>query len=413
MAEYIKKRAPIVNWNSIALVLIITSNICFYTKEMQLIYYILSFSGIIISILNSLFHFKGTINKRSCIVWLIAVYTMYFIYGFLFLQAGKFPWESLLLRLIENISIYLAATGILKEQESKIVKPFIISGILSSIFLIIQESGAIISGGVRIGDSLSGNVNTVGFNFGIISMLVAWDYCRYGNRKEIILLILLSALVILTGSKKAIIILALDLLMILIYKKKKASIWLKVGLVSAISLYSLFNVPYLYDIAGSRIETMIATTINGKQTNADLYSYSTDMRTVMINEAANLFITKPIFGMGYNSFMANTVTQYDYSHCNYTELLCSFGIIGFVLYYMKQTSNIRYIIKNKIIKSKYRDFGIICLFLIAEMFIADWATVTFSGQCLGYIPITLTSAIVVYLSERNKDRKYEKQENHI
>lgn len=394
------------SWNSLSLILIVTANICFYTKEMLNYYTIMTISGIIISILVNVKHFSFKIKSTNCILWLVAVYSMYFIYGLLFLSAGTFPWDSLLIRFAENAAIYISIKGLFYERGERILAPFIITGIVSAIYLFTMEKASILSGGMRIGDSLSGNVNTVGFNFGFILLLVTWNYCKFKKKTDGFLLLFFIIIMLLTGSKKALLIIVLDLVMILIYEKEKATTWLWIAIVASIGVYVIFNVSYFYEILGIRIETMLATMIGGRASALGLYSYSTDMREVMLKEAFSLFLTRPVFGGGYNYFFANTTTQYAYSHSNYTELLCSFGIIGTLLYYSKQLANLKYLIRERLYKnSKTRNIGIVCLILMIEMLMVDWATVTFSGQCMGYIPILFTSAALDYLRDRERDSR--------
>lgn len=57
---------------------------------------------------------------------------------------------------------------------------------------------------------------------------------------------------------------------------------------------------------------------------------STGDRIMMINDAINLWATSPIIGNGLAAFEQ---IYGHYSHNNMTELLASFGIVGFVLYY--------------------------------------------------------------------------------
>ncbi len=396
MAKKVEKER--LSWNEISLVFIIVSNICFYTIDMINLYRVLTLSGIAISVINNFRYFNFKIQKSNCVVWLIAIYSIFFFYGFFFLQAGTFAWDSMLTRFGENIAIYLAIKGLFYERGENILRPFVVSGILSFFYLAVKEFAIIIGGGIRIGSTMSGNANTVGFNFGFFSLLVAWDYCKTKKKQNLILLVGFIVIMLLTGSKKAVIIIILDLFMIIIYEKKKVSMWLKMMLICAFGVYAIFNIPYLYDIIGIRIESMIVTMFSNSSNIARFYSYSTSMRELMIREAFALFLSKPIFGGGYNYFFANTSTLYDYSHCNYTELLCSFGVVGTLIFYSKYFSNMTYIIRNKIHRSPfYFNIGIVGMFLTFEMLIVDWATVTFSGQCMGYIPIMFTSAALDYV----------------
>ncbi|WP_295565260.1 O-antigen ligase family protein [uncultured Holdemanella sp.] len=390
--------------NAISLILIVTGNFCFYTPDTINIYMMMTILGCLIALILNIKYFSFTIYKSNYILWITLVYAIFFFYGFCYLQGGRFSWESFLIRYIENISLYLAIKGLFRSNGENIVNPFSITGVIAIIYLIFKEGSEIITGGIRIGDSLSGNVNTVGFNFGFISLLVTWEYCKKRKKTSLILLMILILFMLLTGSKKALLIVMMDIILIFIYEKGHTSRWLKLFLIFIVGIYVIFNVPYFYNILGLRVESMIDTMLGGNTSiSSNTYSYSTDMREEMIVEAFNLFLKKPLFGGGFNNFLANTVTQYEYSHCNYTEMLCSFGLFGTIIFYSKYVSNITYIIKNKLYKvRKYRDVAFIVIFLMIEMLIADWATVTFSGQCLGYLPIIFSNVALEYV--RKKER---------
>lgn len=388
--------------NALALILIIIANFCLYTPEVINLYMIMTIIGCSVSLVSNFKYFPAKINKSNYVLWITLIYLIFFLYGLCFLQGGKFAWDSFLIRYIENISLYLAITGLFRSNGEDIVAPFSTAGLIAIIYLIFKEGTEIITGGIRIGDTLSGNVNTVGFNFGSISLLVTWQYCKKRKKSVLAILTILILFMLLTGSKKALLIVMLDIIMMFMYEKGHASRWLKLFLVSVVGIYVIFNVPYFYDILGSRVKSMIDTMLGRSSVLLNTYSYSTDMREKMIEEAFKLFLKKPLFGGGFNNFMANTVTGYEYSHCNYTEMLCSFGLFGTIIFYSKYASNIKYIWENKLFKDKeYRNIAFIVVFFMIEMLNADWATVTFSGQCLGYLPITFASAALDYV-RRNK-----------
>ena len=141
------------NMNAIALILIITANFCFYTPKMIIWYMGMTITGCIISILLNFKYFSFKIYVSSYILWLTIIYMIFFFYGFCFLQGGKFSWDSFLIRYIENISLYLAISGLFRCCGENVVIPFTIAGIVSIIYLIFNEGAEIISGGVRIGDT--------------------------------------------------------------------------------------------------------------------------------------------------------------------------------------------------------------------------------------------------------------------
>lgn len=144
---------------------------------------------------------------------------------------------------------------------------------------------------------------------------------------------------------------------------------------------------------------MIDTLIYG--TASLEYSYSTEVRDEMIKEAFHFFLNNPIFGNGWNYFYAHTMYGYEYSHCNYTELLCSFGILGTLLFYSKYFSNLFVMIKNIHNKFIHKDLLVLIFILTVEALLLDWAAVTFSAQCIWYLPVIIASSSASVLSKLN------------
>ena len=105
------------------------------------------------------------------------------------------------------------------------------------------------------------------------------------KKSALALLTVLILFMLLTGSKKALLIVMMDVILIFMYEKGHASRWLKLFLIIIAGIYVIFNVPYFYDILGSRVESMIDTMLGRSSTLLNTYSYSTDMREEMIGEA--------------------------------------------------------------------------------------------------------------------------------
>lgn len=389
-----------INCNSFALFLILISNICFYNSQDVIIYRVLSIVGIGITMVANFSSFSMKVKSRSCVLWLVLIYLMYFVYGLLFLKAGEFNRDIMLFRFLEGVAISILINSLLQYDAASIIKPFVVAGLFSMTVLVIREGTNLIIGGLRIGETLSGNSNTVGFNFGLISLLTVWGYCIYRKKSYLVLFAILALFVLVTGSKKALIIIIFDFIMMIVYQKRDVGIWLKSGIGLAIILYLVFNVNYFYNIIGVRIESMFYTWTRGS--SVPFYSYSTEMRAYMIREGFGYFLRHPVFGGGYNYFYANTSTAYDYSHCNYIELLCSFGSVGTLLYYSKHFSSFRRLIKEKTKQAGYnKDLKIIGIIMILLSLILDWGAVTFSAQVVWYIPIIISSIAVEQIYRNN------------
>lgn len=398
--------------NCLSLVMIVVANYCFYTEDKIFLYALLTILGCAIAIIFNFKYFKLNISVDNYLIWTSLIYIIFISYGLFYLRAGIFSLNSLLIRLIENISMYLAISNLLKYKRVSIVSVFLIVGIVTVFVLLINEWSEILEGGLRIGDSLSGNVNTVGFHFGFISTLIAWEYSISKNKLSLLSLSIFIFFMILTGSKKTFIIIALDVILIFVNQKNKSSIrFFKLIIFFIIIVYLIFNVSYFYNILGIRIKSMVDTFLGIDSIYNNTYSYSTDIRKFMIKEAFEIFRNNPIFGGGYNNYFAHTVTHYEYSHCNYTEMLCSFGIFGTLIFYSKYINNLIFVMKKKLlVNKKYRNLALLILFLMMEMIIIDWMTVTFSGQSTGYLPIITSCAIINYIrNNKRMEKEYEKK----
>lgn len=379
------------NVDTISLIFILIGEICFYTSETLYIYLILTGLGIIMGIINNLNRFTLKIRKDNFILWICMMFFIYFLYGLFFLKKGEFTWDTMGYRMLEIISLYLVISNITLHDINELKKAMVIAGLFSIIYLVTIEHKTIVEGSQRIGDSLSGNVNTAGYNFGIISNILMWFFCKEKKKYQLFLVVLLSFIMLLTGSKKVIIMIFVNLAMYFWYERKKITTWIKIIIIIIIAVFAIFNIPYLYEIIGSRIVAMFDTMILGNASS--IYSHSTDVREKMIQEAFNLFLNKPIFGGGWNYFFLNTIYEYEYSHCNYTEMLCSFGLFGTSIFYGRHIHDIIESLNYKYYKLKLNhDFTILIIALTLESLVLDIAAVTFSAQCVWYLPFIFSAA---------------------
>ena len=377
----------------VALTLLITAEICFYRIGTLNFYLFMTGFGIVVGLFVAGIHYINRfVNIKRFPVWLIVFWIIYLINGLFRLQCGTFPWDTVIYRFVEILAMYFLFRDIVRDDKKKVVYAFIVAGIFSIGYLLATEGSLIQLGTIRIGNKMSGNVNTVGYNFGIISLFVMWWYCNEKKWYKLIIFAIFAVFMLLTGSKKVLILLVIDFLLLFGYDRDHASRWLKFGIGFAAVAYIIFNVPLFYDIIGVRVETMFSTMIYGK--NAALYSYSTDVRDDMIREGFKVFLKTPVFGGGYNNFYANTAFGYDYSHNNYIELLCTFGLVGTLIYYSKHLGNLIFLLKNSIKTRMKNHTYLFPLSLIIAILLMDWAAVSFSAVCVWYIPVIVSSVLV-------------------
>lgn len=372
---------------------LLIGEICFYTLGTLPIYFALTGLPTVFGLLVGVRRIHSKIRINHYLVWLVVVNLMFFINGFFRLRRGEFIWDLLTYRFFECFGLFFLFSVILEEDVYSIVKPFVIAGLFSAAYLFAVEGSELLLRGTRIGEALSGNVNTVGFNFALISIFMTWSYCIEKKRSKLILLLFFFFVMLITGSRKVIIVILMDLIMIFIYDRHKASRWLKAGIVLVVALVLVFNVDYFYQVIGIRIESMFETLIYGR--TALLYDSSTDLRNGMIKEGFQIFKSAPILGGGWNYFYANTSYNFDYSHNNYIEMLCSFGIVGAIIWYSKHASLLSYCLKNlNHVDGLRKNMIILAMGLVINTILLDYASVSFSSQCVMYIPL-LVAAIMV------------------
>ena len=376
------------------LALIMVANVVFHTERTIAIYLFMCAIAIFAIFIKELLTSGFSLLKEKCIVYLTILYAVYTFYGILLLRKGVYNWDFMLFTYILNICIYIALRHIFMQIKwiSSISLPFIVSSIVIIVYLLLVEGRMIFVSQVetRIGDSMAGNVNTVASALGIISFVLSGYYSMTKRKKIFYALIPLLFFMLLTGSKKTVVVIVIDFFTIYLYARDKASSFLKVCLLSVLGGWLIIESPYFYDILGKRIEDMVATLFG---IGHGVYSHSTDDREGMIAEALRLSFANPLFGggMNYFSFASTKYSFYDYSHCNYTEILCNFGIVGFFIYYYPYFRNVMILWNNR---TKYWMKSVFCILWIVITLALGLATVQFSDRCISYIPIIASYAMI-------------------
>ena len=258
--------------------------------------------------------------------------------------------------------------------------------------------------GERLGKELTGNANT----FATIYMIAACSsvYLLLSDRKVVfkIFYIVTFALqmygLALSGGKKFFAIPFVVLFITLLFKKdnrgkKHVILYAVLGAAVAFVLfYALLNIPILYNTVGHRFESFFEYS-TGLSKSSDA---STIEREYMRARAMDLWAQSPVFGNGYNAF-----TQIGgwnvYSHCNYTELLCNYGIVGLLYYYYFWAYSLYSLIK---VKSNHTMRHFLIAIMIS-LLLFDFGAVSFSAPFTLYF-ILMASLVgekpQKYLDER-------------
>ena len=204
-----------------------------------------------------------------------------------------------------------------------------------------------------MGAAIGLNENTFGMRMAIGAMIALFLLMKKDEKIKkalvIIFIIVFSGLTLLSGSKKGLILLVTGLLVVIyIYSAGKQKLRRFFGALILVMglLFLVFNNSVLYSTIGNRIERTVLTStgqnsnssrlqvINGTVGTTDL---SLVERDYYRDQAIMLFKKYPAFGYGGNGFVTHMreigYSHVAYSHNNYTELLCTLGIVGFVIYY--------------------------------------------------------------------------------
>ena len=251
---------------------------------------------------------------------------------------------------------------------------YMIAGLLFSLVALIFYTGDLFSGR-RFGFSLGLNPNEI-----MVQMILPASFAffmaykdEHVNYKYVVSFALCALVLLSTGSKKSVLIALYVIIFLLLKSERKSKIKTIVGLIVAglLAYYALFNVDFLYNSLGRRVEALFSLS-NNVITNANTTDYT---RHMMRRDAFRFFLDSPIWGNGCESF--RFISSYGtYSHNNYAEILCSYGAIGGVAYYILP---ITYLIKsgNRLLFKKEKNIYL-CLIvgLIIVYLLIDWGAVT-------------------------------------
>lgn len=296
--------------------------------------------------------------------------------------------------LLTTFPIFIFISLFIKTEKDfyEVLKVFLYSQIVTVIFIFmtidISTVGVIVIGKESLGEFW--NANTIGVSMSISALIAFYLIHIEDNRLAKILycvfILLYIFTSIMTGSRKSffVIVFTLSLFYILISGNKKI---LRIRIIvfavcSLLFLILIMNVPSLYNIIGSGIESLIM-----QLTGHGEIDRSTTIRTGMIEFGLDLFQSRPFLGYGINSFRAMSPWKM-YSHNNYIELLTSIGLIGIIIYYSAHI----YIIKNTI-KFSNNPFLIFAFVSIITIFIMDLGMVSFNVYYIQFLLCLSFSAV--------------------
>ena len=285
-----------------------------------------------------------------------------------------------------NLGIMIAIVGILystyffnsylKDERSN--KMIINVLLLSLLFLIIQLLIKVPLNYVldySYWDNYGMNKNIIGMNLALGAVLCF--YIIYNKLSKNFLFKLLFAffcvIVIISSSRKGLIILIGCISLYMIFSEKNAKLVRNIFIIVfafALLYYFLRESPFLYSLIGEKMEKLFY--IFEKSNISQNDDFSIWERTFFKTYAMSMFnknVMTKIIGNGLNSFQSEmfriNYSNIAYSHCNYTELLCNFGVVGFIMYYFYKVQ----LLFRAFVKGLWRNESFFIIVLIISVII--------------------------------------------
>lgn len=301
-------------------------------------------------------------------IWLVAFSILVFIYGYFKIgtvypdmYSRQFQLLTIIPAILIMVILFYAKDDLLDiiNWSGNIV---IVTTLITSLITDPVWAG-FINGIVdtRPGATLAGTAVDTGNLVWILAVPALYQIIINKQYKRQLFFVVLSVLQIIIGASKSSalpIVLVLAILLIGSAEDKKTLrrniiILLVLGVVGTVAIM----LPPLYGIIGERIVELVKG-VGDK--NPDLHT-STGQRMAVIIAFQEHFSEHPIFGHGFYAFKSmpySKVEQFHggfrhiHTHANYLELLFSFGIFGFIMYYWFPVYLVikSFFAKNKMVK---------------------------------------------------------------
>lgn len=236
---------------------------------------------------------------------------------------------GLTLFLIYPILIYATS----QQKIVSVIKALLLAYLYMCFRLIFFETG--IPGTLEYGGVVGLHFNRIANALAYGILLSFYLYKVEKNPKYLFSIPVFYYIIFLTGSRKGLL-MPITFLCVFLFLNMGINIkkMIRNVILVILLLCSLFMVINSNDTLKKRVEDLYNSVINQEETK----DRSIRERNFFRKTALQLFNENPIYGIGANGFRSYLIkTGYtgtiSYSHCNYTELLSTLGIIGTFLYY--------------------------------------------------------------------------------
>lgn len=302
----------------------------------------------------------------------------------------EFPRTIILLSLFSIVFYQFIITT---ENKDKVYFAILVGGLLFALYFVLYYRGALLNVNFsdRLGEEFSDQNDLAKYLaiFSIISLVFFFKTKSYLKILSLGSVAIFIGLLLLTGSVSnflctAILVLAISLVM----TKRKNKLYVLIGAIALVVLVVLlFQLPFM-SYYKTRVEAIFNTFFHPDEKKDG----SAVDRFALFQEGLRLFLSRPVFGYGYDQVQYYTHGYGPFSHNNFIELLACFGIFGFLTY----EALLLLPIYKMFISNKYRKqelFTLIYLFIFQTFLVIYRKKIefllmplAFSSCCFSYYP---------------------------
>lgn len=359
------KFREILYWSIVAFVLLYAFSIPSFSgrEKWNIISYFLMGGLIGVTTLFVFLYSKLNFDRRMIIPLSFIAFAFF---GTVFYSHEFRRWITLVLMAITMFVFYYAFLAINNKRLifKLIVYAFLAFGLYFLLFY--RDSLKNINPAyLRLGSHFD-NVNTIGFYFSIAFTISFYTALMFKKKREVLYLLptfIFFGLGFLTGSRAFILVMAIGAICVLYIRFRNKKLIFVIGLASMIgAFFILINVPALAFLKDQFERTMF-TLFGIGNSKVDT---STVQRVIYPQYAWYLAGKNMIIGYGCNGFAIYSGVG-TYAHNNYAEVICDFGVIGFVLYYLSFFVPMLYSFKPKE-EDAFMVFVLVAIYLLRNFF---------------------------------------------
>ncbi|MBQ7329959.1 MAG: O-antigen ligase family protein [Oscillospiraceae bacterium] len=346
-------------------------------------------------------------NKKTPVSFFIVGFLVFILYGAVNILIGNVvnPQVSrtMVVSLFWNfLMLYSIVQYVYMKNDIQQVLKITELGMFTAAVVVVLLSWKTITEG-RLGVSIEINSNMLAMLcvYGLILSMYLRRIGKYTRGVCWFRIAFYTLVVLLSGSRKGLIMIAVGVAVIQLFVDRRRL--LKSVLITATAVAAVYilimNVEVLYNIIGTRVESLLELLAEGSTEEGSLNS-----RQRLIKIGWSYIKEKPWTGYGYGSFwtfprvLAISGDNIGvYSHNNYVELLTGGGIIALVLYYIPMI----YLLV-KLFKRTSMDISMPYLLAILVSKLAiEYAYVSYNGRTDTYILAIVVGCVLVSGKTKN------------